>query len=101
MDAASRPPNFCQGVSPMATQMKAVIVPKVKAAWELQDRPVPEPGPAEVLVRIRACGICGTDLWVAHGDLSFREFPPLMGHEGVGEVVPSVRASPNARSEIA
>jgi Zn-dependent alcohol dehydrogenase len=62
----------------MATQMKAVIVPKAKAAWELRERPVPEPGPGEVLVRIRACGICGTDLWLAHGDLSFREFPLLM-----------------------
>lgn len=29
----------------MATQMKAFIVPKVKASWELNDRPVPEPGP--------------------------------------------------------
>ncbi|RIQ10869.1 alcohol dehydrogenase [Jiangella rhizosphaerae] len=67
--------------------MKAVIVPEVKAAWELHERPVPEPGPKEVLVRIHACAICGTDLWLAHGVLSFREFPLLMGHEGVGEVV--------------
>ncbi|MFC7108694.1 alcohol dehydrogenase catalytic domain-containing protein [Nonomuraea rubra] len=48
---------------------------------------MPEPGPGEVLVRVHACGICGTDLWMAHGVLSFREFPLLMGHEGVGEVV--------------
>jgi alcohol dehydrogenase/propanol-preferring alcohol dehydrogenase len=71
----------------MTKQMKAVIVPDVKAAWEVRERPVPEPGPGEVLVRIHACGICGTDLWMAHGVLSFREFPLLMGHEGVGEVV--------------
>ncbi|MGW3352430.1 LuxR C-terminal-related transcriptional regulator [Nonomuraea rubra] len=62
-------------------------MPAVKAAWEVRERPVPEPGPGEVLVRVHACGICGTDLWMAHGVLSFREFPLLMGHEGVGEVV--------------
>ncbi len=36
--------------------------------------------------RVRACGICGTDLWLAHGTLKFREFPLVLGHEGVGEV---------------
>ncbi|MEV4807284.1 alcohol dehydrogenase catalytic domain-containing protein [Nonomuraea sp. NPDC049421] len=71
----------------MTKQMKAVIVPDAKAAWEVRERAVPEPGPGEVLVRVHACGICGTDLWMAHGVLSFREFPLLMGHEGVGEVV--------------
>ena len=42
-------------------QMKAVVVPKANAVWELQDRPRPEAGPGQVLVRIRACAICGTD----------------------------------------
>ncbi|MEV5748022.1 zinc-dependent alcohol dehydrogenase family protein [Actinoallomurus sp. NPDC052308] len=51
------------------------------------DRPVPEPGPGEVLLRVRACGVCRTDLHVAEGDL-----PPHLpgvtpGHEIVGEVV--------------
>ncbi|MET0656759.1 MAG: alcohol dehydrogenase catalytic domain-containing protein [Steroidobacteraceae bacterium] len=67
--------------------MKAVVVPAVKALWELQDRERPEAGPGQVLVRVRACGICGTDLWMAHGTLSFRSFPLVLGHEGVGEVV--------------
>jgi D-arabinose 1-dehydrogenase-like Zn-dependent alcohol dehydrogenase len=71
----------------MTTRMKAVIVPELKAAWEVREWPVPEPGPGEVLVRLHACAICGTDVWMAHGVLAFREFPLLMGHEGVGEVV--------------
>lgn len=71
----------------MTTRMKAVVVSEVKGDWKLQDRGVPEAGPGQVLVRIRACGICGTDLWLAHGTLKFREFPLVLGHEGVGEVV--------------
>ncbi|MDG4830162.1 alcohol dehydrogenase catalytic domain-containing protein [Solwaraspora sp. WMMD1047] len=71
----------------MATQMQAVVVPKVNAPWELQNVDRPEAGPNQVLVRVRACAICGTDVWMANGTLSFREFPLVLGHEGVGEVV--------------
>jgi len=71
----------------MLTHMKAVVVPSQKATWEVRDVRRPEAGPGEVLVRVRACAICGTDLWMAHGTLSYRPFPLLLGHEGVGEVV--------------
>lgn len=53
-------------------------------AVELAD---PEPGPGEVLVRVRACGVCRTDLHVAEGDLPPRRSPVVPGHEVVGEVV--------------
>ena len=71
----------------MTTRMKAVVVSEANGPWELRDRDRPEVGPGQVLVRIRACGICGTDLWLAHGTLSYREFPLVLGHEGVGEIV--------------
>lgn len=71
----------------MVTQMRAAVVTKANAAWELQDRSVPEAGPNQVLVRVHACAICGTDVWMANGTLSFREFPLVLGHEGVGEIV--------------
>jgi len=71
----------------MATQMKSVVVSEVNAPWELEDRDRPEAGPNQVLVRVHACAICGTDVWMANGTLSFREFPLVLGHEGVGEVV--------------
>ena len=38
---------------------------------ELVTRDVPEPGPGEVLLRVRACGVCRTDLHVAEGDLPY------------------------------
>ena len=69
------------------SQMKAAVIAEANASWALEDRPVPEVGSNDVLVRIRACGICGTDVWMANGTLSFHEFPLVLGHEGVGEVV--------------
>jgi propanol-preferring alcohol dehydrogenase len=47
---------------------------------------VPEPGPGEILVRIRTCGVCRTDLHVAEGDLPPRHQRIIPGHEIVGTV---------------
>jgi propanol-preferring alcohol dehydrogenase len=52
----------------------------------LVERPVPEPGPGEVLVRVRACGVCRTDLHIAEGDLPPRGTEVVPGHEVVGVV---------------
>ncbi|MGH3359859.1 MAG: alcohol dehydrogenase catalytic domain-containing protein, partial [Nocardioidaceae bacterium] len=50
-------------------------------------KPVPEPGPGEVLVRVRACGVCRTDLHLCEGDLEPRRPDVVPGHQVVGEVV--------------
>ena len=47
----------------------------------------PEPGPGELLLRVRACGVCRTDLHVADGDLPVHRAGVIPGHEVVGEVV--------------
>ena len=70
------------------------------AAWEVTEpgpieseplrlvrRPVPRPGPGELLVRVLACGVCRTDLHVSEGDLPVRRPGVVPGHEVVGEVV--------------
>ena len=67
--------------------MKAAVVPAAGAHWTLQDVPKPEAGPHQVLVKIHACGLCYTDALLAQDVLSFRPFPIVLGHEGVGEVV--------------
>jgi L-iditol 2-dehydrogenase len=54
---------------------------------ELVDMPVPEIGPEEVLVRVRACGICGSDVHGLDGKTGRRIPPLVMGHEAAGEVV--------------
>jgi propanol-preferring alcohol dehydrogenase len=49
--------------------------------------PIPQPGPGELLVAVRACGVCRTDLHVAEGDLPVHRPGVTPGHEVVGEVV--------------
>jgi propanol-preferring alcohol dehydrogenase len=51
------------------------------------DLPVPEPGPGEVLLRVRACGVCRTDLHVVDGELPDPKLPLVPGHQIVGEDV--------------
>lgn len=53
----------------------------------LRDVPVPEPGPGEVLLRVRACGLCRTDLHVVDGELTHPALPLIPGHQIVGDVV--------------
>ena len=48
---------------------------------------VPRPGPGELLVAVRACGVCRTDLHVAEGDLPVHRASVIPGHEVVGEVL--------------
>ncbi len=49
--------------------------------------PVPPPAPGELLVAVRACGVCRTDLHIAEGDLSVHRPNVIPGHEVVAEVV--------------
>lgn len=53
----------------------------------LSSVPVPQAGPDELLVAVRACGVCRTDLHVAEGDLAVHRPDVTPGHEVVGEVV--------------
>jgi propanol-preferring alcohol dehydrogenase len=50
-------------------------------------RPVPVPGPGELLLRVEACGVCRTDLHLAEGDLPPRRPETVPGHEVVGRVI--------------
>jgi propanol-preferring alcohol dehydrogenase len=50
-----------------------------------EERPIPVPGPREILVRVSACGVCRTDLHVAEGDLPLRH-AVVPGHQVVGRV---------------
>lgn len=53
---------------------------------ELREAPAPVPGPGEVLIEVKACGICGTDIHVMHDNFPY--WPPvILGHEFAGEIV--------------
>lgn len=51
-----------------------------------EDRPEPVRGDADVLVRVKRVGVCGTDLHIFTGDQPYLEYPRVMGHELSGEV---------------
>jgi L-iditol 2-dehydrogenase len=71
--------------------MKALLLSSYKHL-ELTELPIPSPGPDEVLIRVAACGICGSDVHGYDGG-SGRRIPPLvMGHEAAG-IVSSVGSS--------
>jgi propanol-preferring alcohol dehydrogenase len=53
----------------------------------LEERPVPSPGPGEILLRVHACGVCRTDLHIVDGELTGPELPLVPGHEIVGVVL--------------
>lgn len=53
---------------------------------QLMDLPVPQPGDGEILVKIRTCGVCRTDLHVCEGDLAPKRSRIVPGHEVVGVV---------------
>ena len=57
----------------------------------LIERPVPEPGPGQLLLRVLACGICRTDLHLLDGEVIVRDPPRVLGHQIVGEVQPGGR----------
>lgn len=52
-----------------------------------RELPIPEPGPGQVLLRVRACGVCRTDLHIVDGELPNPKLPLILGHQIVGEVV--------------
>src|SRR3989338_3269820 len=67
--------------------------PVESAPLREETRPVPVPGPGEVLVRVAACGVCRTDLHIVEGDLPLVRTPIVPGHQVVGRVA---RAGPGA-----
>jgi alcohol dehydrogenase, propanol-preferring len=66
--------------------MKAMVLDKIGTALTLQDVPVPSPGAGELLIKVRACAVCRTDLHVVDGDLRHPRLPLVPGHEVIGTV---------------
>lgn len=67
--------------------MRAAVVTDFNQPIEVQDRPIPAPGPGQVLVRLEACGLCHTDIHAARGDWPVKPGLPFVpGHEGIGRI---------------
>jgi alcohol dehydrogenase, propanol-preferring len=73
--------------------MRAMLLDRPGAPLRAATIPDPHPGHGQVLLRIRACGICRTDLHVADGELTDPKLPLVLGHEIVATVEDSPASS--------
>lgn len=66
--------------------MRAMVLEEVGHPLILKDVPCPTPNPFEVLIKIKACGVCRTDLHIVDGELPHPKLPLILGHQVVGIV---------------
>ena len=64
-----------------------MVLHRAHEPLSLEERDVPKPGDHQVLVRVRACGVCRTDLHVVDGELTEPKLPVVPGHEVIGTVL--------------
>ena len=67
--------------------MRAMVLDRANTPLVMRTMGDPAPGPGDVLIKVRACGVCRTDLHVVDGELSAPKLPIIPGHEIVGEVI--------------
>src|SRR6516162_6217095 len=65
----------------MKTKMKVAQISKAGGDFELVERDIPEPGPAQVRVKVEACGVCHSDVFVKEGLWPGLQYPRVPGHE--------------------
>jgi propanol-preferring alcohol dehydrogenase len=65
--------------------MRAMVLEATRRPLVERELPEPEPGDGNVLLRVRACGVCRTDLHVVDGELPDPKLPLVLGHQVVGE----------------
>ncbi|MBI4731106.1 MAG: zinc-dependent alcohol dehydrogenase family protein [Chloroflexi bacterium] len=66
--------------------MRAMLLDALHTPLRLAELPIPAPGPGQVLLKVRACGVCHTDLHIADGELAEPKLPLVLGHQIVGIV---------------
>ena len=67
--------------------MKAMVLNTPGTRLQAIERPDPEPGPGEILIKVAACGVCRTDLHLVDDELPDPKLPIIPGHEIVGTVL--------------
>src|SRR5690606_9344180 len=77
----------CGGRAREAVEMQAMVLEAPRTPLVARVLPDPRPGSGELLLRVRACGVCRTDLHVVDGELPDAKLPLILGHEVVGEVL--------------
>jgi propanol-preferring alcohol dehydrogenase len=87
---------LAEDAEPSPETMRAIVFEGVGRPLRALQRPVPRAGPGELLLEVRACGVCRTDLHLLDGEVAIARAPRILGHQIVG-VVRSDSPSLNGR----
>ena len=71
--------------------MRGMVFEAPGRPLRLEELPVPQPGPGQVLLQVRACGVCRTDLHLLDGEVEVPDPPRVLGHQIVGTTIPDGR----------
>lgn len=71
-------------VAPKVSVMKAAQISKPGAGFQIVEREIPEPGPGQVCIQVKACGVCHSDVLTVEGGWPGLEYPRVPGHEVAG-----------------
>ncbi len=66
--------------------MRAMVLERPGQPLRIADLPEPDPGPGQVALEVRACGVCRTDLHIVDGELAEPKLPLVLGHQIVARV---------------
>ena len=66
--------------------MRVAQIAKPGAPFEIVERPMPEPGPGQVRIKVEACGVCHSDVYVKDGLNPAIVYPRVPGHEIAGRI---------------
>jgi alcohol dehydrogenase, propanol-preferring len=69
--------------------MRAMLLDSPRTPLRAAELPIPKPGPGQVLLKVRTCGVCHTDLHILDGELAEPKLPLVLGHQIVGTVAAS------------
>jgi propanol-preferring alcohol dehydrogenase len=64
--------------------MRAMVLEKIKSPLVLKEIPTPSPKEHEILIKVKVCGVCRTDLHIVEGELPTPKLPLILGHQVVG-----------------
>jgi len=66
--------------------MKAAVLEAANTSLVITEREIPQPGAGEILIKVKACGVCHTDVHLIAGEWRLHKLPLILGHEVVGLV---------------
>lgn len=81
----------------MKTTMRAAVLRRYHEPLEIVEKPIPQPGPGEVLIQVRASGLCVSDLHIQDGKIGTVHLPYTPGHEMAGVIVAVGEGVPESR----